>query len=98
VAVVVEVARLAASVKGVRKAIGMCMRKKRKTSVERMYERGGCGQTACVNNVAGVKASTNDGPLKGMMTIEPADRSYRRLAAADFQGCANNVPRDTATA
>jgi hypothetical protein len=42
-----------------------------------MYEKNSRGQTVCVNNVAQVKAPTNDGPLKGMMTIEAADRSYR---------------------
>jgi hypothetical protein len=37
VVVAVDVARLAARVKGVRKAIGMCVKERKRTSVERMY-------------------------------------------------------------
>jgi hypothetical protein len=39
VAIAVDVARLAARVKGVRRAIEMCMKERKRTLVERMYGR-----------------------------------------------------------
>ena len=47
------------------------------------YENSSRGQTADVNNIARVKGLANKGPLNAVMTIEPADRSYRRLAAVE---------------
>lgn len=74
-AVAVDVARLAARVRGVRRAIEMCVEKGKRTLVERMYERSSRGQTVDVNNVARVKALANEGPLNTLMTIELADRT-----------------------
>ena len=49
VVVTVDVARLAAQVKGVRRAI---VKEGKETSVERVYEKITCGQTAALNNIA----------------------------------------------
>lgn len=104
-AVAVGVTRLAACAKGVRKAIEKYVKERRRTSVERMYEKISRGQTADVNNVARVKALANESLLNAVMTIELADcgsriepkrrEPHRRLAAADH---ARLLPRDTAPA
>ena len=82
VAVAVGATRLAARVKGVRRAIGECMKEKEGTSVERMYEKSSVARQPTLDNIARVKALANKGPLNAVMTIEAADRSYRRLVVA----------------
>lgn len=52
VAVAVGVTRLAARVKGVRRAIEKCVREKKRTSVSECYKDCSRGQTTDLNNVA----------------------------------------------